>query len=453
MGKGDVVEFVPSPKQGMIWHYFRDKETTAVLFGGSVNCGKSYALCAFLIWACLEYPGTTWLLGRCELKNLKATTLVSFWEVCENFKLVRDVHFTYNEQKSEIEFTKGSKIFLRDVTFFASDPDCINLNGLLLTGACIDEAGEPGITKKVYDIVQSRCGRWKNDQYNIKQFLLMTCNPSKNFLYDEFYKPAKNNSLPPHQKFITALMEDNPKAQSGYRDHVMRTLSERDIQRLVKGNWEYENVPDGLITYENIISLWDQEPKYTGQKYISADIALEGSDKLVFIVWDGLCIEKIIAVDKSDGKEVTELLGELIRVYRVDERNVVYDFDGLGSFIKGWFPSAKPIRNGSPAKLGENYFNLKSQLYFKLAEYINQGKISMLEQKFKPEIVQELEQVRKKDNDLDRKVAIVSKAEVKQAIGRSPDFTDAMAYRMLFELKSASSGKYHYLIDNGEERW
>ena len=48
-------------------------------------------------------------------------------------------------------------------------------------------------------------------------------------------------------------------------------------------------------------------------------------------------------------------------------------------------------------------------------------------------IIEELEQVKQKSVDNDGKKGIIPKDKVKAAIGRSPDFSDCLAMRMIFE--------------------
>jgi phage terminase large subunit len=51
-------------------------------------------------------------------------------------------------------------------------------------------------------------------------------------------------------------------------------------------------------------------------------------------------------------------------------------------------------------------------------------------------IEEELGAIRHKPTDKVGKLEIIDKGEVKRLIGRSPDFSDAMAYRMYFEYKT-----------------
>ena len=58
-------------------------------------------------------------------------------------------------------------------------------------------------------------------------------------------------------------------------------------------------------------------------------------------------------------------------------------------------------------------------------------------------IVQELEVVEMKDMDKDNKLMIISKDKIKQNIGRSPDFSDALMMRMYFELAQKTKITYY----------
>ena len=59
----------------------------------------------------------------------------------------------------------------------------------------------------------------------------------------------------------------------------------------------------------------------------------------------------------------------------------------------------------------------------------------------KDDLTKELEQVRRDKIDRDTKLAILPKEKVKQIIGRSPDYADALMMRMFYELKP-NIGKY-----------
>jgi len=51
------------------------------------------------------------------------------------------------------------------------------------------------------------------------------------------------------------------------------------------------------------------------------------------------------------------------------------------------------------------------------------------------EYIEELDVVQKVDDSANTKLAIIPKSEIKELLGRSPDFADIFMMRMFFELK------------------
>jgi len=85
------------------------------------------------------------------------------------------------------------------------------------------------------------------------------------------------------------------------------------------------------------------------------------------------------------------------------------------------------------------YQNLKTQCYFKLAEMIQNGEIfvTCADGTIIDEMSKELEQVKRDKIDSDGKLSLLSKEKVKESIGRSPDYSDALMMRMYFCFKPA----------------
>lgn len=436
-----TINFTPSVKQDLIFNYFNDNITTEVLYGGAAAGGKSYGSCAFMIIKCLQHPNIRIGLARNELTTLKKTTIVSLFEVMNDWGLNVDEHYKYNSTTGEITFTNGSKIVLLELRYLPSDPNYTRLGGQLLTMAIIDEAGEVDIKGK--QILQSRLGRWMNNELKLKPFLLMTCNPSKNFLYKDFYMPYEENTLPPHKKFISALIIDNPFITEVYVNNLQNTLSLHDRQRLIEGNWNYENNPDDLMDYETILNIFvnNYTPNEKGKKYISADIAFT-SDNAVIMVWDDLTLIETI-VNPTD--KIENVILNKAKEYNVAPSNISWDSDGVGKYLMTYLKNGKGIVNNAKALLDENYINLKTQLYFKLAEVINNNQLKIVNSQYQDKIMEELQQVKHKPTDRVGKIEMVSKGEVKRNLGRSPDFSDAMAYRMIFELKKSPTRTFKFL--------
>jgi len=421
-----------SKKQTTALDFLEDTETHQLVFGGGAGGGKSVVGVYWIIKSALKYAGTRWLIGRAKLKTLKETTLQSFFEVVKLQGLKVDVHFRYNAQANIISFYNGSEIFLKDLFLYPSDPNFDELGSLEITGAFIDECNQ--IVYKAWQIVLSRI-RYKLDENGLTPKLLGTCNPSKNWVYSDFYKAKRDGTIERKKEFLQSLVMDNPFISLHYEENL-KQLDVKTKERLLYGNWEYEDDPARIFNFEKLQNAFTNSfIEKTGEKYISADIALQGSDKFIVCVWQGFILEKIYSIAKCTGKEAEEFLREKAEYHKVPMRNIVYDHDGLGAFLGSYLQGAKSFINNSRALNNENYSNLKSQCYFLLAGKINNDEIFITDSDFKDEIILELEQVKQKNIDMDGKIAVEGKEKMKEALGHSPDFADAIMMRMFFETK------------------
>jgi hypothetical protein len=415
-----------------------------LLYGGGAGGGKSWIGCFWLICSALQYPGTRYLLGRAVLKNLKDSTLLTFWDVCKHLKLVANVDYVYNAQNNVIRFFNGSDVYLKDLEFYPSDPEFDSLGSTEYTYAFIDESQQ--IVEKAKNIVMSRL-RYKLDEFGLIPKLLMTSNPAKNFLYYDFYVPHKNNTLQPYRKFVPALASDNPFISKYYIENLQK-LDNNTKERLLYGNWEYDDDPAKMIEYEKILDMFTNKIQPGPQKYIIADVARFGKDSCFITYWEGLMLQRCHTLHKSSGRETRLFIESWEREFQVPRSNILLDDDGVGGPVRDEMPGVKGfVNNSSPIQSlrqkesgedKENFANLKSQCYFKLADYINLGKIGIYSEipiEIKKSLIEELEQVKKLNVDRDQKQAVVPKEIVKQRLGRSPDGSDTLMMRMYFELR------------------
>jgi PBSX family phage terminase large subunit len=418
--------------------YLFDKTTTEVLFGGAAGGGKSWVGCSWLVLMCVKYPKTRYLMGRSKLDALKKTTLNTFFEVCETWGLKAGKHYNFNGGSNILTFYNKSEVMLKDLFLYPSDRNFDNLGSLEITGAFIDEANQ--ITEKAKNIVASRM-RYKLDDYGLIPKMLMTCNPAKNWVYTQYYRPAKDGTQKPHRKFIQSLVDDNEYISKYYKTQL-QTLDELSKQRLLFGNWEYDSTKDSLIEYDAILNMFSQKG-IAGEKYISCDVARFGADKTVIMLWEGLHIINIRTLLKSAVNDVVEAVRQLQQEYQVNLRNIIVDEDGVGGGVKD-FLRCQGFTNNARALKSENYQNLKTQCYYKLADKINKGQVGIVcpDVNVKNQIIEECEQVRTKDADKDNKLQIIPKDTVKAILGRSPDYSDALAMRMYYEIDQ-NFGKYY----------
>lgn len=424
-------------KQSEALNYLEDTTTNEILFGGGAGGGKSLLGCYWILKSALRYKGTRWLIGRAELKTLRETTLNTFFEVCSMQGLEGGKHYNFNQQLMSITLPNDSEILLKDLATYPSDPNFDRLGSLELTGAFVDECNQ--ISEKAWNVLKSRI-RFKLDENGLVPKLLGTCNPAKGFLYNRFYKPNKEGTLPENMRFIQSLLLDNPYISRHYKENLLQ-LDTVTKERLLFGNWEYDDDPAALIPYNRILDLFTATQVTEGKEmFITADIARFGDDKTVIMVWSGFVCINVLTLLKQPISTIAAEIQRLKNHFNVPTSNIIVDEDGVGGGVvdilkcNGFLNGSAPIERDG---IKENFQNLKSQCYFMLAEKINKGEMYL---KFdnievKNQIIQELEQVKRKDIDKDGKLSVLPKEQIKSIIGRSPDYSDALMMRMWFELR------------------
>jgi len=425
-------------KQEHAIFFLKDKTTKEVLYGGSAGGGKSALGCLWLIEMSQTYPGTRWLMGRSKLKTLKETTLNTFFELAT--KLDISDQFKYNAQSNTIFWNNGSEILLKDLFLYPSDPNFDGLGSLEITGAFIDECNQ--IVLKAWQIVTSRC-RYKLKEFDLIPKVLGTCNPAKNWVYKNFYKPNRDGNLPTHRRFIKALPTDNPHLPQSYLDSLL-ALDENSKQRLYYGNFEYDDDPATLIEIDAIADYFDANHiKPSGEKYMTIDVARKGKDNTVFRVWHGWLVIHRYDIDKSGLDFVVEVAKSLQKRFEIPLSNIIADEDGVGGGVvdflhcKGFVNGSRPLKELIGTEyITPNYNNLKSQCGFKMAQKIMAREVGeVCDNSMVIGITsEEMEQVKQKDIDKDGKIALISKDVVKANIGRSPDEWDSILMRYYFEL-------------------
>lgn len=409
-------------------------EVIDIVYGGSKGSGKSFLGCSLIFADALVYSGTHYFIARKQLTDIRKFTVPSIIEVF-GILGITPKYYKYNSKDNYFQLYNGSKVYLLDAKFLPSDPLYYRFGSMQITRGWIEEAGE--FEEEAKNNLAASIGRMKNEEYNLPGKLLQTCNPAKNYLYHDYYKKFKTKQLEPWKAFIQAMPSDNKKLDKGYLENLNRTLNTAQKERLLYGNWEYDDDPNTLINYEAILGLFTNIQVPAGvQKYITADVARLGADKTVIAVWQGWVVIELVEIAKSRITTVQETINALRIKHNIPAKNCVADEDGIGGgvvdncHIKGFVNNSRALNN-------ENYTNLKTQCYYKLAEKISEGKMYIkapISAKQKESIIQELEQVKSKNQDSDGRLQIISKTEVKEKIGHSPDYSDALAMRMYFEL-------------------
>lgn len=396
--------------------------------------------CGWIVYLALKYKGTRYCIAREELKSLKESTLLTLFQVCKNWGMQIDKHFKYNQNDGTITFTQtGSVIYLKELKFYPSDPDYDYLGSTEFTATFIDEASQ--VTQKGKNVLRSRI-RYKLQEYGLIPKQLLTCNPHKGYLYADFYRPHKEGKLPKNLKFIAALPGDNQFIDPSYIENL-RSLDKQTKERLLYGNWEYDDDPSTLCEYDAIADIFTNHIEPSTKKYLIIDVARFGDDRSVISYWEGWDCKRIAAYTKMpivtdpnnpQIKSLESVTNEWRKEHQVPLSHVLLDEDGVGGGLKdrlgcrGFMGGRRPYKN-------DNYLNLRAQCYYYLAKKINKREIAVRTQnsKIKTYITEELEQIKAHNRDKDTKLQVVPKEKIKEHLGRSPDFADTLMMRAMFE--------------------
>lgn len=440
-----VINFRPTIKQYEALEVLKDTTTEELLFGGGAGGGKSLLGCFWLTESCMRYPGSRWLMGRAELKRLKQSTLKTLFEILGSgkngiFNFKRDVDYKYNAMEGVVSFPNygNSEIILQDMKSQPSDPEFDTLGSLEYTGAFLDEISE--IPIKAKQILLTRL-RYKIDIFGIIGKLLYCTNPCKHWAYYEFYKPSKEGGMAPTRDFIQALAKDNPHIPPTYIESLKRA-DKQTKERLLFGNWEYDDDPTRLFDYDSILDLFTNNAE-RGNKHLIVDVAGGGPDKTILTFWDGWFITEVIEMENISSDELDKILQD----HKIPRSHCGIDEDGVGYGLVRNLPGVKGFVNNASAIKGMivfpgeeplyNYKNLKAQCWFEIANKVNAGEIGIyrgLPSFMKTKIIEDLEQIRQKSPDKDTKLQIETKEEIKERLGRSTDYGDAIMMRMMFDL-------------------
>lgn len=217
--------------------------------------------------------------------------------------------------------------------------------------------------------------------------------------------------------------------------------------QLMKGNWKVSLNDDDIYNYNAFKDIFTNTHVKGGTRYITTDIAMKGSDKMIIFVWDGKILIDFKVLNKTKGNEVIDAIVQLKNKHKVMNSNIAFDNDGVGSFVDGFIHGAVEFNNGSKPLTDDNNFNhLKSQCFFKSGESVDLGEYyisddiacRMYDDKMtlRQRLIYERKAVKQAKPDHDGKMQVLPKHEMKVYLnGQSPDVIETFMMREIFELR------------------
>ena len=439
-------------KQAEAYEKWIDDVTEQILYGGAKGGGKSFLGVSLIFNDALLYPETHYYIARKELNDLRKFTIPTIHEVFQKMGLSIDEYTKFNGQDNYYTLHNGSKVFLIACKDEPSDPLFERFGSMQMTRGMLEEGGE--IPEAAKENLWLATGRWKNDVYGIKKKQIITANPKKGWMKRQFVDPFFAGTLPKNRAFIQAFATDNKYLPEGYVETLASIPDQVARQRLYEGSWEYDESKDSLVTFDALTDCFSNTIVKDGQKYMLVDVARLGKDSTTFMFFDDLELYRVEKRQKQTTTVTEQQIKDFASTEHIPYSNILIDEDGIGGGVvdhlfgvKGFtanstpFPTASEIRTRE-SKIANNsfvpktvYANLKAQCAWKVAELINERKMSFRVPEYRDEIIGDLSALlRVKEVDSDGKKQLRPKEQVKLELGRSPDVGDPIIYRGYFEL-------------------
>lgn len=461
-----MTEISLSPKQYLAWSLLDDPTVVELGFGGGAGGGKTLLVTEWAVKECKRYPGIRIGLGRKEITTLRKTTVQTLLTETHALLGVREGDFRYSSMIDPgIYYRNGSAIIFVDLAPAPTDPNFDRLGSLNLTHVIIEEAGE--IDRKARAVFTSRKNRLLNEKYAITGKTILTCNPSQNFMRDQFYEPyaelgAGDHQTWPHgnvivegetcvakRAFVKSLPTDNPFLSQNYIENL-RMLPETERRRLLEGDWDYEDDENKLFKTH----LFRTTDKSDGDSWAGCDPS-RGGDGCLFSQLQGNVLVDLVklAIPADDphldiGTFVAQKYMEFCARRGIGADRAAVDVVGIGASVQdacnrlGFHirafnaGSTKGVRlinhRGQLVDHPRNssdgvalFNNLRSQGYYDIADAAHTGTLKFIEDlPYYSELKRDFGAHQYETKE--RQTVVASKDKVKKLLGRSPDYSDSV---------------------------
>lgn len=208
----------------------------------------------------------------------------------------------------------------------------------------------------------------------------------------------------------------------------------------IRGVWRDVDDSGALITMDDMNRFFENVPQVDGVRCGGGDIALR-DDWLVLWAMDGMHIIDLFAKRYVTSEDVIPIIIEFLRKNEIPRENFAFDVNGIGN----WLKQSEDMRgcfgfdNKAPAKDKTSYNTRKSECAGMLIDAIQNGRLSIDESilrrtyterrvpfTVRDKLVEERIALRWKEDENPK--ALIKKTEMKNLIGHSPDWIEALLY-------------------------
>lgn len=206
----------------------------------------------------------------------------------------------------------------------------------------------------------------------------------------------------------------------------------------IVGIWRDVDTGTSMVSMDDMEGFFNNTERRDGFKRASADVALTGD---FFVLWafDGHHVCDLEAFFGVPSDDVVPFVKNFLQKNGVREENFSYDTNGLGLWLSGPLPNAFGFNNKSASSDPRLWNNLKSESAEKFVKCFKHRDFSIdqtiLQRKYtdkkgnvftiEDRLIEERLVLKRKDTDTGR-FEIISKQQMKDEIGHSPDFIEGL---------------------------
>lgn len=250
-------------------------------------------------------------------------------------------------------------------------------------------------------------------------------------------------------QFIEGDFADNKILQIADKRYVAKlaTKGGANVVNDMRGIWRDVDSGTSLVSLDDLNNFFNNVEQRDGVMRASADVALSG-DFFVIFAFDGHHIVDMEAWRGVFSDEVVTFVKNFLKKNGVREENFTYDSNGLGLWLEGYFRRAQKFNNKSAPSDPRLWNNLKSECAEKFIKDLKDCKFSIdqnvLMRKFtdgkhhtfttQDRLTSERLALKRKDDA--QRFEIIAKQQMKDEVGHSPDFVEALfMVEQLFGIK------------------
>ena len=202
----------------------------------------------WLVSCCLRFSDFRAVIARKTLKSLKESTWNTVRAVVKNWGLEEDVHYKVNNLAGTLQFWNGSVILMLEMADLPSDPHFERFGSIEVSAVGVDECSE--ISQRAIEVLFSRI-RWKVHETLGVSKMLMTTNPTTNWIRGRFVQDDDGNKVIPREGeyYVPFSVFDNPDIafRQTYEAALNKISDQATKERLLYGNWDYVEANDMAI--------------------------------------------------------------------------------------------------------------------------------------------------------------------------------------------------------------